>query len=164
MSIATIMVVEDDPPLRAALVSTLRAQEYVSIESGSAEETILRFDRDRFDLVLLDLSLPGMDGLDLLARLRAFSAVPVIVLTVRDGKADKLAALDAGADDYVTKPFDTDELLAGSAPHCGADRSRRWRERISSTGTSRSTGRGAWSCATERSSSSRRPSGSCSSC
>ncbi|MET0895897.1 MAG: response regulator transcription factor [Acidimicrobiia bacterium] len=112
MNDATIMVVEDDPPLRSALVSTLRAQHYATIESGSAEETLLRLDGDDFDLVLLDLALPGMDGLDLLARLRTVSAVPVIVLTVRDGKADKLVALDAGADDYVTKPFDSDELLA----------------------------------------------------
>jgi two-component system KDP operon response regulator KdpE len=112
MTTDTVMIIEDDPPLRSALVATLRSQGYRTIESGSAEEALLRFDRADFHLVLLDLALPGMDGLDLLDRLRGFSTVPVIVLTVRDGKSDKLAALDAGADDYVTKPFDSDELLA----------------------------------------------------
>lgn len=112
MSAGAIMIVEDDPPLRRAFVSTLRAHGYGTIETGSAEEALVRVGLDEIDLILLDLALPGADGLHVLQRVRSFSQMPVVVLTVRDGKADKLAALNGGADDYVTKPFDSDELVA----------------------------------------------------
>jgi two-component system KDP operon response regulator KdpE len=107
-----ILVVEDDAALRSALVTSLQAHGYHTQEAASAEEAVVRADLDPPDLVLLDLSLPGADGQHALGRLRTFSEVPVVVLTARDGKADKIAALNGGADDYVTKPFDVDELMA----------------------------------------------------
>jgi two-component system KDP operon response regulator KdpE len=100
-----ILLVEDDAPLRAAVAATLA-------EAASGEEALARLQIEGADLVLLDLMLPGLDGMQVLERIRRSSDVPVIVLTVRSSKADKLAALDAGADDYVTKPFDSDELQA----------------------------------------------------
>lgn len=108
----TILIVEDDAPLRRALRTSLRARDLVVREAGSGEEALVLAADRRPDLVLLDLGLPGIDGLETIARLRAFTDAPVIVLTARDRPSEKVAALDAGADDYVTKPFDIDELLA----------------------------------------------------
>jgi two-component system KDP operon response regulator KdpE len=108
----SIMVVEDDAPLRQALATSLVVHGYEVVETGSAEEAVVVAGIRLPDLVLLDLSLPGIDGLHALQRFRSFTTIPIVVLTVRDGKADKLAALDGGADDYVVKPFDVDELLA----------------------------------------------------
>ena len=108
----SVMLVEDDAPLRSALAASLSSHGYTVVETGSAEEAVVMAGQRVPDLVLLDLTLPGADGLHALRRLRSFTAVPIVVLTVRDGKADKLAALDDGADDYVVKPFDVDELLA----------------------------------------------------
>jgi two-component system KDP operon response regulator KdpE len=107
-----ILVVEDDAPLRDALATSLRAHGYDVSEAGTAEEAVALAAYDTPDLVLLDLSLPGADGFHALERLRTFTAIPIVVLTVRDSKDDKVAALDTGADDYVVKPFDLDELLA----------------------------------------------------
>jgi two-component system KDP operon response regulator KdpE len=106
------MVVEDDAPLRATLTTSLTVHGFAVTEAASAEEAIVLTEQRAPDLMLLDLTLPGADGLVALRRLRAFTDIPIVVLTVRDGKTDKLAALDGGADDYVTKPFDLDELLA----------------------------------------------------
>ena len=108
----TVLVVEDDAPLRRALRTSLRARDLDVHESASGEDALVVAADRRPDIVLLDLGLPGIDGIETLTRLRAFTDVPVIVLTARERAADKVAALDAGADDYVTKPFDTDELLA----------------------------------------------------
>src|SRR5436309_3058997 len=102
---STVLVVEDDTPLRTALRAGLRARSIEVIDVASGEAAIAAFDRDVPDLVLLDLNLPDFDGLAVLAYARARSQVPVIVLTVREDRADKVRALDAGADDYVTKPF-----------------------------------------------------------
>lgn len=107
-----VMVVEDDAALRLALATNLERDGYTVVPVASGEECLARAGVDDPDLVLLDLGLPGVDGLEALTRLRAVSDVPVVVLTVRAGLDDKLAALDGGADDYVLKPFDTDELLA----------------------------------------------------
>lgn len=107
-----VLVVEDDAPLRAALAATLIGADLVVAEAASGEEALARLQVEGAVLVLLDLMLPGIDGLQVLERVRTFSDVPVVVLTVRDTKDDKLRALNAGADDYVTKPFDSDELLA----------------------------------------------------
>lgn len=107
-----VLVVEDDRQIVRALRTSLQARGY---EVSSARNGTLAMDALRAegaDLVILDLGLPDIDGLDLLARIRAVSSQPVIVLTVRDSQAEKVAALDRGADDYVTKPFDMDELLA----------------------------------------------------
>jgi two-component system, OmpR family, KDP operon response regulator KdpE len=110
--VSRILVVEDDAPLRDALATSLRAHGYEASEAGTAEEGVVLAAHDEPDLVLLDLSLPGADGFHALERLRTFTAIPVVVLTVRDAKDDKVRALDGGADDYVVKPFDLDELLA----------------------------------------------------
>jgi two-component system KDP operon response regulator KdpE len=108
----TVLVVEDDAPLRRALRTSLRARDISVLEATNGEEAIVAVADGGPDVVLLDLGLPGLDGLDVLRRIRSFSTVPVVVLTARDRQSDKVSALDAGADDYVTKPFDTEELLA----------------------------------------------------
>jgi two-component system KDP operon response regulator KdpE len=110
--VTTVLVVEDDAPLRRALRTSLRARDFAVIEAASGEEAVVVAADGRADAVLLDLGLPGLDGVDTLRRIRSFSDVPVVVLTARDRQGDKVSALDAGADDYVTKPFDTEELLA----------------------------------------------------
>ena len=108
----TVMVVEDDVALRSTLGASLQSHQYAVVLAASAEEAIVLTEQRAPDLLLLDLTLPGADGLVALRRLRTFTDAPIVVLTVRDSKEDKIAALDGGADDYVTKPFDLDELLA----------------------------------------------------
>ena len=108
----TVLVVEDDTPLRTALRAGLRARSLDVIDVANGEDAIAQLDRRLPDLVLLDLNLPGIDGFEVLAHARELSQVPVVVLTVREERADKVRALDAGADDYVTKPFDSEELHA----------------------------------------------------
>ncbi len=107
-----ILVVDDEPQIRRALRTSLEAHGYDVTAVGTGEEGVLRVADLAPDLVLLDLGLPDMDGTEVVRRVRAFSAVPVIVLSVREGPQDKVGALDAGADDYVTKPFAMEELLA----------------------------------------------------
>lgn len=107
-----LLIVEDDAPLRRALGTTLRANGFEVVEAETGEDGLRAHTAQRPDAVVLDLSLPGMDGMHVLREIRTGSEVPVVVLTVRDLREDKVAALDAGADDYVTKPFDTMELLA----------------------------------------------------
>jgi two-component system KDP operon response regulator KdpE len=108
----TVLVIEDDTSLRRALRTSLKARALDVIECPTAEEGLVLVADDRPDVVLLDLGLPDLDGIEALKRMRAFSDVPVVVLTARDRQRDKIEALDAGADDYVTKPFDVEELLA----------------------------------------------------
>jgi two-component system KDP operon response regulator KdpE len=108
----TVLVIEDDTSLRRALRTSLRARSLEVIECPTAEEGLVLIADRRPDAVLLDLGLPDLDGVEALRRMRSFSDVPVVVLTARDRQQDKIAALDAGADDYVTKPFDVEELLA----------------------------------------------------
>jgi two-component system KDP operon response regulator KdpE len=110
--VTTVLVIEDDTSLRRALRTSLRARGFEIVESPSAEEGLVLVADDRPDVVLLDLGLPDLDGVEALRRMRSFSDVPVVVLTARDRQQDKIEALDAGADDYVTKPFDVEELLA----------------------------------------------------
>ncbi len=109
---ATILVVDDEPQIRRALRINLTVRGHRVIEAGTGEDAILRVADHVPDVVLLDLGLPGMDGIEVLHGLRGWTDVPVIVLTVRDREADKVAALDAGADDYITKPFGMNEVLA----------------------------------------------------
>ena len=109
---STVLVVEDDTPLRTALRAGLTAQRLDVVDVANGEDAIAALARSIPDLVLLDLNLPGVDGFAVLARARELSDVPVVVLTVREDRGDKIRALDAGADDYITKPFDTDELHA----------------------------------------------------
>jgi two-component system KDP operon response regulator KdpE len=105
-------VVEDDTALRRALGLSLRSRGIDVLDVATGEQALAVTADARADLVVLDLGLPDMDGIEVLKRIRSFSAVPVIVLTARDRQADKVRVLDAGADDYVTKPFDPEELLA----------------------------------------------------
>ena len=108
----TVLIVEDDPELRRALTINLRARGYDVHGVGDGTSALTAAAADLPDLVILDLGLPDMDGVDVVGGLRGWTAVPIIVLSARDGQGDKVAALDAGADDYVTKPFGMDELLA----------------------------------------------------
>ncbi len=107
-----VLVVDDEPQIRRALRTSLEAHGYEVATVGTGEEGVLHVAESVPDLVLLDLGLPDMDGTEVVRRVRAFSDVPVIVLSVREGPQDKVGALDAGADDYVTKPFAMEELLA----------------------------------------------------
>ena len=107
-----VLVVDDEPQIRRALRTSLEAHGYEVTAVGTGEEGVLYVADSAPDLVLLDLGLPDIDGTEVVRRVRAFSEVPVIVLSVRDGPQDKVGALDAGADDYVTKPFAMEELLA----------------------------------------------------
>jgi len=107
-----ILVVDDEPHMVRTLTINLRAREY-EVESAGNGRAALQIMADRApDVIVLDLGLPDMDGLDVLRRVRETSAVPVIVLSARQESDDKIEALDAGADDYVTKPFGMDEFLA----------------------------------------------------
>jgi two-component system, OmpR family, KDP operon response regulator KdpE len=112
MLVSAILLVEDDPALRRALRTTLRSRDFEVLEAATGETAIVLAADRRADVVILDLGLPDLDGLDVLRQIRAFTDVPVIVLTARDEQSEKVRSLDAGADDYVTKPFDTEELLA----------------------------------------------------
>lgn len=112
MSDGRILVVDDEPQIRRVLRTTLSAQGYEIFDAKSGEEALEAMRRQRFDLILLDMNMPGMGGLEVCRQIRATSEVAIIMLTVRDSEQDKVAALDAGADDYVTKPFGILELLA----------------------------------------------------
>lgn len=112
MDAGTILVVDDEVPIRRLLRTTLQAQRFAVVEAATAAQALAAASEHKPDLVLLDLGLPDRDGLEVLAELRAVSALPVIVLTSRDGERSKVAALDGGADDYVTKPFGAEELMA----------------------------------------------------
>src|SRR6478609_4723381 len=101
---STVLVVEDDDALRGALCATLYARRLHALEARSGEEGLALAVREEPDLVLLDLSLPGMDGTQVLRSIRERSETPVIVLTVRDTQLEKVSAFDAGATDYITKP------------------------------------------------------------
>jgi len=109
---ARILVVDDEPQIRRVMRTSLTEQGYIVTDGRSGEEALERLRQDHPDLVLLDINMPGMGGLEACREIRETSDVAVIVLTVRDSEADKVAALDAGADDYITKPFSMPELLA----------------------------------------------------
>ena len=109
---ARVLVVDDEPPLLRALATTLRARGYTVDVAPTGEEALTLAARHRPDAVVLDLGLPGISGIEVIEGLRGWTAVPVIILSARGAERDKVAALDAGADDYVTKPFGMDELLA----------------------------------------------------
>jgi len=112
VSEARVLVVDDEPQIRRALGINLRARGYEVDLAETGEEALDLAARHHPDVVVLDLGLPGIGGVEVIEGLRGWSRVPVIVLSVRDAEADKVAALDAGADDFVTKPFGMDELLA----------------------------------------------------
>ena len=107
-----VLVVDDDPQILRAVRTNLTAHGYDVTTAPNGETAVDILSREAIDLVILDLSLPGIDGHEVIKRVRAFSEVPVLILSVREAQDDKIAALDAGADDFVTKPFDMGELLA----------------------------------------------------
>jgi two-component system KDP operon response regulator KdpE len=107
-----ILVVDDEPQIRRFLRASLPQQGYALVEAATGAEAQAQFAREKPDLVILDLGLPDCDGLDVLAHIRAHGLTPVLVLSAREDVAGKVTALEAGADDYVTKPFDMAELVA----------------------------------------------------
>jgi len=112
VSTGRILVVDDEPQIRRVLRAALTAQGYEVNDARTGEEALESIREHRFDLVLLDMNMPGMGGLETCRTMRASSEIAIIMLTVHDSEQDKVAALDAGADDYVTKPFSMTELLA----------------------------------------------------
>jgi two-component system KDP operon response regulator KdpE len=112
MADPVIVVVEDEPQIRRFLRATLHAQGYRLFEAGTGADGLIEAASRQPDVVIVDLGLPDMDGLEVITRLREWTSVPVIVLSARGGERDKVMALDSGADDYIEKPFGTDELLA----------------------------------------------------
>jgi two-component system KDP operon response regulator KdpE len=107
-----VLAVDDEPPILRALAANLRARGYDVDLATTGEAALELASRHPPDAVILDLGLPGMSGLEVIQGLRGWSTVPILILSAREAQADKVAALDAGADDYVTKPFGMDELLA----------------------------------------------------
>lgn len=110
--LATILLIEDERQMRRFIRVTLQNEKYAVLEAETAGDGLSQVAIQGPDVVLLDLGLPDMDGLDLLEKLREWSTVPVIVISARDQEGDKIRALDGGADDYLTKPFGAGELLA----------------------------------------------------
>jgi two-component system KDP operon response regulator KdpE len=107
-----VLVVDDEAPIRHAVRRALQARGYEVDLAADGEQALAEAEDVAPDLVVLDLNLPGMDGIEVCRRLREWTAVPILVLSVREDESDKVTALDLGADDYLTKPFGTDELLA----------------------------------------------------
>ena len=112
MNKTLILVVEDDIPVQNLMMITLKAHDYKYLLAGNGETAILETASHNPDIILLDLGLPDIDGVDVIRKVRTWSNVPIIVLSARSEDTDKIEALDAGADDYLTKPFSVDELLA----------------------------------------------------
>ena len=112
MSGASILVVDDEPQIRRVLKTTLSTQGYVILEAKTGEEAVEVVRKEKPDLVLLDVNMPGAGGIEACREIRRSSEAPIIMLTVRNAERDKVSALDAGADDYVVKPFGIEELLA----------------------------------------------------
>ncbi|MGN0518496.1 MAG: response regulator [Acutalibacteraceae bacterium] len=107
-----ILVVEDDPSVKSLITMTLRMHEYRFLTAANGAAAIMEASSHRPDIILLDLGLPDMDGVDVIKKIRTWSNVPIIVISARSEDTDKIDALDAGADDYLTKPFSVEELLA----------------------------------------------------
>jgi two-component system KDP operon response regulator KdpE len=109
---AKILIIDDEAPIRKLLQVTLGAHGYSTIEATTGKDGIVQAGMERPDLIILDLGLPDMEGIDALAQIRTWYVAPIIVLTVRDDEGGKVFALDHGADDYITKPFGMGELMA----------------------------------------------------
>ena len=107
-----ILVVEDDVPVRNLITTTLKAHDYRFLTAANGESAILEASSHNPEIMLLDLGLPDMDGVEVIRRVRSWSNLPIIVISARSEDTDKIDALDAGADDYLTKPFSVEELLA----------------------------------------------------
>jgi two-component system KDP operon response regulator KdpE len=109
---ATVLVIDDEPAIRRFLRTTLTAHDYKVVDAETGAKGLSQLAHHHPDVIILDLGLPDIDGLDLIPRIRALRAVPIVVLSSRDDEKGKVAALDLGADDFVTKPFGIDELMA----------------------------------------------------
>ena len=107
-----ILVVEDDAPVRNLITTTLKTNDYRYLVASNGETAILEAASHNPDIVLLDLGLPDMDGVQVIKNIRSWSNLPIIVISARSEDSDKIEALDEGADDYLTKPFSVEELLA----------------------------------------------------
>lgn len=107
-----ILVVEDDPPIRNLIATTLETQNYGYQVAENGGKALLEATQGHYDIILVDLGLPDMDGVDVIRKIRTWSVIPMIVISARSDDRDKIQALDAGADDYLTKPFSVEELLA----------------------------------------------------
>jgi len=112
MSSPTILVVDDEPQIRRVMRNALSSHGYAILEAPNGAEALKKLGAERLDLIILDMNMPGMDGVEACREIRTISKVPIIMLTVRAAERDKVRALDAGADDYVVKPFGIEELLA----------------------------------------------------
>ncbi len=112
MNKPSILIVEDDPPIRNLMASTLRAHDYRYTVAENGKTALMQATSWNPDIILLDLGLPDMDGVEIIRQVRTWSNVPIIVISARAEDTDKIDALDAGADDYLTKPFSVEELLA----------------------------------------------------
>jgi two-component system KDP operon response regulator KdpE len=112
MSNERVLVVDDEQPIRRFLRVTLTSQAYTVIEAASGQEALSVAATQKPDIIILDLGLPDIDGVEVTRLLRQWTQIPIIILSVRGSESDKIAALDAGADDYLTKPFGVGELLA----------------------------------------------------
>ena len=107
-----ILVVEDDAPVRNLMITTLKTHDYKYLTAPTGREAVMLASSHNPDVVFLDLGLPDMDGIDVIRQIRSWSNMPIIVISARSEDEDKITALDAGADDYLTKPFSVEELLA----------------------------------------------------
>lgn len=112
MNKTTILVVEDDRPIRNLIGTTLKTHDYKYLTAENGTEAILEASSHNPDIILLDLGLPDMEGVEVIRKVRTWSNMPIIVISARSEDTDKIEALDAGADDYITKPFSVEELLA----------------------------------------------------
>lgn len=112
MNKALILVVEDDRPIRNLIVTTLKTHDYKYLTAENGASAIMETSSHNPDIVLLDLGLPDMEGVEVIKKIRTWSNLPIIVVSARSEDTDKIEALDAGADDYITKPFSVEELLA----------------------------------------------------
>jgi len=109
---ARVLIVDDEPTIRRLLRTSLRSHDYEVVEAETGAEAVRLVQTEKPDVIVLDLGLPDMDGVDVIRAIRATSSVPIVVVTVRAGEREKVEALDLGADDYITKPFGINELLA----------------------------------------------------
>ncbi|MBO4873547.1 MAG: response regulator transcription factor [Lachnospiraceae bacterium] len=112
MNSPVVLVTEDDAPVRNLIVTTLKTHDYKYLTAKNGAEAVLMASSHNPDVLFLDLGLPDMDGIDVIRQIRSWSNMPIIVISARSDDADKIEALDAGADDYLTKPFSVEELLA----------------------------------------------------
>ena len=112
MNKTLILVVEDDVPVQNLMMTTLKAHDYKYLLAGTGEAAIMEASSHNPDIILLDLGLPDIDGIEVIRKIRTWSNVPISILSARSEDTDKIEALDAGADDYLTKPFSVEELLA----------------------------------------------------